>query len=93
MTPGRLPIAVARTLVQRYASERAKGAIWPDRAAENARVRQALSEYYYDLSRAHEDAAPVGSGAPLTRGGNTLVLNPGVLGAIPNLAPVLGGLG
>jgi hypothetical protein len=31
-------------------------AAWPDLAAENARVRRALSEYYYDLSRAHEDA-------------------------------------
>lgn len=31
-------------------------ALWPDRSAENARVRCALPEYYYDLSRAHEDA-------------------------------------
>ncbi|UQA58617.1 hypothetical protein [Polyangium aurulentum] len=29
---------------------------WPDRAAENARVRRAFPEYYYDLSRAHVDA-------------------------------------
>lgn len=29
---------------------------WPDRSAENARVRRALPEFYYDLSRAHEDA-------------------------------------
>lgn len=32
------------------------GASWPDRAAENARTRAALPEYYYDLSRAHGDA-------------------------------------
>ncbi|MEP7124427.1 MAG: hypothetical protein ABJE95_26095 [Byssovorax sp.] len=30
--------------------------VWPDRSPENARVRRALPEYYYDLSRAHEDA-------------------------------------
>jgi hypothetical protein len=31
-------------------------AAWPDFSAENARVRRALPEYYYDFSRAHEDA-------------------------------------
>ncbi|MDI1443599.1 hypothetical protein [Polyangium sp. 6x1] len=29
---------------------------WPDWSAENARVRRAFPEYYYDLTRAHEDA-------------------------------------
>lgn len=31
-------------------------AAWPDHAAENARTRSLLPEYYYDLSRAHADA-------------------------------------
>ncbi|MEM9488633.1 MAG: hypothetical protein AAGC55_05785 [Myxococcota bacterium] len=31
--------------------------VWPDRTAENAQVRIALPEYYYDLTRAHEDPA------------------------------------
>lgn len=111
------------------------GAPWPDRSAENARVRRELPEYYYDLSRAHGDAgarpmwlepafpgetvrsafarlaagarglldgvpitraipepreAPAG-GAALACGGNTLVLRPALLAAIPHVAPRIGG--
>ena len=32
---------------------------WPDRTAENARVRAALPEYYYDFATAHEDPGRV----------------------------------
>ncbi|HSN99496.1 MAG TPA: hypothetical protein VLS89_14470 [Candidatus Nanopelagicales bacterium] len=108
---------------------------WPDRAAENARARRDLPEYYYDLSRAHGDAGarpmwlePVGpaetarsalarladgasgllDGIPITRplledaaldpaipaltcGGNTLVLRPDLLAAIPHVAPRIAG--
>lgn len=128
--PARSTVRVNLEDVHRHLLEMAQMSpetLWPDRRAENVRVRQHLAEYYYDHSCAHGDAAEwpmwlepahpqervrdallrlcsaagglrhgqpvtrdirIDGGAhpplPMSRGGNTLVLNLELLARFPN---------
>ncbi len=59
LLPARCTVRVNLEDVRRHLdviAELPPDAPWPDRSAENERVRSVFPEYYYDLSRAHGDA-------------------------------------